>query len=478
MGTRQPAQMPPHPLAGGPSALLDPRHVAVVGASNRPSNAGLSFVRALRAARFAGQVFAVNRDGADVEGAHGATSLREVPEPPGLAVLAVPAPLVLDAAEEAAAAGVRVLHVFTGGFAELGGSEAAAEQARLARLCDDTGMVLVGPNGMGLYRPRAGLAFREDQPMLDGPVGIVSQSGGVVIGAVHQLAARGLGVCTAVSFGNGAQLGAGAWAGLLTDAGEHTVLAVYVESANEPDLAERLGRAARDRPVIVCVGPSGQAATAAARRHTGAPGGPALPGRWPDGVVEVASLDRLVAATEWYARRPLPPRPPRVAVVTISGGVGVLAASALAEAGVPLTRLSMRTRETLRAYAGGALVSVENPVDLGARYLSRRLASGTLTALREDPGVDLTLFHLTWDHLVDIDRRSPGYADGYLDLLLGHARGHDDIAVFFPPMTDDAKERAVRDTIREAGVPVFETWDAASRVLAATRRTPAPAEKN
>ncbi|MGW6456124.1 CoA-binding protein, partial [Streptomyces sp. NPDC055078] len=240
MGTH-PLAVPRAVSADARSALLAPRSVAVVGASNRPSNAGLSFVRALRAAHFPGRLLAVNRDGSDVEGALGAASLRELSEAPDLAVLALPAPLVPGAVQEAAEAGVRALHVFTGGFAELGGAGPPAAQDRLARLCDEAGIALIGPNCMGLYRPRAGLAFREDQPMLDGPVAVVSQSGGVAITAVHQLAARGLGVSTAISFGNGAQLGAGALAELLADAGEHSVLAVHVESANEPDLADRLG---------------------------------------------------------------------------------------------------------------------------------------------------------------------------------------------------------------------------------------------
>ncbi|MGW6462147.1 hypothetical protein ACWF94_40525, partial [Streptomyces sp. NPDC055078] len=233
------------------------------------------------------------------------------------------------------------------------------------------------------------------------------------------------------------------------------------------------------RPVVVCTAPSRRTAIAAARRHTGAPGGDAPPGQWPEGVIPVHSLDHLVAATEWFARRPLPRRTPRVAVVTISGGIGVLAASSLEAAGVPLARLSDRTRDTVTALAGGAPVSAANPVDLGARYLSRKLAAGTLTALRSDPGVDLTLFHLTWDHLVDVDRRSPGYAAGYLDLLLAHAGTGDDLAVYFPPMTDDPDERGVRDRIRAAGVPVFETWDAVARLLATTRpNVPAPLPVN
>jgi len=157
--------------------MLDPRHVVVVGASNRASNAGRSFVIALRAAGFGGRLSVVNRDGADVEGAAGVTSVHALETVPDLAILSVPASLAVDAARDLGRAGVRFVHAFTGGFAELGTSDAVDLQRELVSTCDAAGVTLIGPNCMGVYRPRAGIAFRADQPMLDGSVGLVAQSG-------------------------------------------------------------------------------------------------------------------------------------------------------------------------------------------------------------------------------------------------------------------------------------------------------------
>jgi acetate---CoA ligase (ADP-forming) len=454
-----------------PEAALDPARITVVGASNRSTNAGLSFVRALRAAGYAGELTVLNRDGEPVEGAPGHVSWDDLTAPPDLAVIAVPAALAVDALRDAARAGIPAVHLFTGGFAERGTPEGVQAQQELAEIADRAGMVLIGPNGMGLYRPRAGLAFRSDQPMLDGPVALVSQSGGVAIPVVHQLAARGVGIATAVSYGNGAQLAAGWWAEAVARPDEVAVLGVYVESANEPDLADRLAAVAEHTPVVLLGGPGDDAARAIARRHTGSPGGDLREDRWPAGVLRVNSLEHLVSALEWFAVRRRSPESPRVAVVTISGGIGVVASSALTAAGVPMATISERSQEQIRAISPRALLSAANPLDLGAAYLSRKLVAGVLATLRADPGVDLTLFHLMWDHVRDVDRTVPGYADRYLQLLIDHATAGADLAVYFPTVVDDDVERGVRRNLRRAGVPVVETLDVAATVLSPSANT-------
>lgn len=451
--------------------MFDPKHVTVVGASNRASNAGVSFVRALHAAGFSGTLSVVNRDGADVEGATGAVDFGGLPGVPDLAILAVPASLTAQTLSDAAEAGVKTVHAFAGGFGELGTDEGTRAEERLRELADEAGIALLGPNCMGLYRPRAGLAFREDQPMLDGPIGIVSQSGGVVINAAHRLASAGIGIATGVSFGNGAQYGAGTWSERISATGELSALGVYIESANEPDLTDRLAAAAQRQPVVLYVGPRGARAEAAAQRHTGARGGTDIPTEWPEGVLTAHDFEHFLDALSWYSQHPIPARPPRIAVVTISGGVGIMATSTLDAHGVPLAEVAAETRQAIRDVAGSDLVRPENPVDLGPRYLSRKLAAGTLAALRNDAGVDLIVFHLVWDHLIDVDRRNPGYADGYLDLIRDRAAGAADLCLYFPRVLDSEAERAARDDLRRQGVTVFETWDALARLAAISTQT-------
>ncbi|MFF5988381.1 CoA-binding protein [Prauserella flavalba] len=437
---------------------FNPDHVVVVGASNRSSNAGLAFVRALRAARYPGRLSVVNRNAENVLGATGYVDLRDLPSVPDLAILAVPAPLVPEAIEAAAAAGITTVHCFSGGFAERADLASVALQRKVIEVANDAGVVLIGPNCMGIYRPVSGLAFRADQPMLAGNVGLVSQSGGVAIAAVHQLAARGIGISTAVSFGNAAQLGAGAIATAVAGELGQGVIGLYVESANEPDLMDQLGSLAQDRRVVLCVGPGSAMGRSASARHTGAPGGPwREPDAFPAGVTVVESVEAFVGALAWFSGDPCPPGPPPASVfVTISGGYGVLAASELERAGVDLVEPSPATRATIEAAAPGGLAVANNPVDLGVSYLSRKVVARTLAALRQDPGVDLTIFHLVWDHLIDVDAAAPGYADNYLSLVAEHANAGTDTAVYFPRLTDNMSENDARRRLRERGVRVFE----------------------
>jgi acyl-CoA synthetase (NDP forming) len=452
-----------------PDALrraFDPDHVVVVGASNRSSNAGLSFVRALRAARFPGRLSVVNRNAERVLRAAGYRSLTELPTVPDLAILAVPGELVPEALEEAAAHGIKAVHCFSGGFAERATPDRAALQDRIVGIAREHGIALIGPNCMGIYRPRAGMAFRADQPMLAGNVALVSQSGGVAIAVVHQLAARGIGISTAVSFGNAAHLGAGALAGAVADAHVSGVVGVYVESANEPELLEELSRVAKSQRVVLYVGPGSPSAHAASARHTAAPGG-----RWRDpaepapGVTVVDTLEAFVGALEWFSADPEPGPPPTVAFATISGGIGILAATELERAGVDLVQPTEETRVEIESILPGGLMVGRNPVDLGVSYLSRKVAARTLTALRKDQGVELTIFHLVWDHLVDVDVHSPGYADGYLELIASHAGDRRDMAVYFPRLVEDDTEREARRRLRNRGVRVFETFTEVSAAL-------------
>lgn len=450
-------ELTPHTSAEESLArALDADHVVVVGASNRSSNAGLSFVRALRAARFSGRLSVVNRDGDSVLGATGHRDLAELAIPPDLVILSLPADRVEDALAAAIGAGASAVHVFSGGFAERGDPARAEQQERLAAMAEDAGIALIGPNCMGLYRPSAGLAFRADQPMLSGPVSIVSQSGGVAIACVHQLAARDVGVSTVVSFGNGAQMRAGRIADALTRHGEEGVLGVYVESANEPDLLERLERLAKSRPVVLCVGTSSPTATAAAALHTGAPGGPWAPPGSAAGVVVASTLEAFTAALDRASRQPAP-ADCSIALLTISGGVGVLLASAMEQHGLTLAELDEHTKTSIEGIIPGGLLSAANPVDLGASYLSRKVIARSLAALTADENVELILFHLIWDHLVDVERQAPGYADGFLQLLQDHADQHHNLAVYLPRMVDDEDERFVRRRLRRAGITVFET---------------------
>src|SRR5581483_10298849 len=147
-----------HAAVAAVHSVLQPRSIAVVGASRHPQTVGGAILNNVLRSRFNGPVYAVNRRADVVQGVPAHRSILDVAEPIDLAVVAVPAQQVLTVARECAAAGVRALVVISAGFAELGG-EGAERQRELLTVCRDAGMRLVGPNCFGVLNTAADISL-------------------------------------------------------------------------------------------------------------------------------------------------------------------------------------------------------------------------------------------------------------------------------------------------------------------------------
>src|SRR5690242_3910694 len=160
-------------------AFLRPSSVAVIGASRRRDSLGGQILHNLLSAEFAGPVYAVNNNADVVQSLPAYGSIRDVPDAVELAVVAVPAEMVVGVAGECAQAGVRALLVISAGFAEAG-DEGARRQHELVSVCRDAGIRIVGPNCLGVIntspeiRLNASFAPHAATP---GRVGFMSQSG-------------------------------------------------------------------------------------------------------------------------------------------------------------------------------------------------------------------------------------------------------------------------------------------------------------
>ena len=425
-----------------------PSSVAVVGASTRPGNAGASYVRALLAAKYDGALAVVHPSGEAVAGVESFASATEMLTPPELGIVAVPAARVGPAVVDLAAAGCRAVHVFSGGYAELGG-DGVVRQRELVAAAAANGVALLGPNCMGIHRPASRLTFRSDLPVLEGDVAVVAQSGGVAMALVHKLAARGIGTSAVVSFGNGAALGAGWWAHAVASLPDTRAVVVHVESQGDDELESFLADEQRGRPVYV-LRPTGDGWHRAAARHTGAPGGRGALAI--DGIATFHDVDGLCDAIEVDARRPATARDRRLAYVTVSGGIGVLAAADCAAAGTPLASIPADVRAAVEALDGSPLVAGGNPIDLGPRFLSRRLLAGTIDTLVREDAVDGVVVHVPWDSVSDVDAVQPGYADRFLATIEALAARTWLIAHL--PFLGLPGEDAARARLREAGVAV------------------------
>jgi len=221
--------------------VLEPSSIAVIGASRKRTSVGGSVVRNLVAAGFTGSVYPVNPHATTLAGLPAYASIEDVPDHVELAVIALGAPLVVEAARACERKGVRALVVLSAGFGEAG-SEGEGRQAELLHICREAGMRLVGPNCLGVLNTAPDIAldatFSPGHPPA-GHIAFASQSGAYGIAALEQAARRGLGLSSFVSMGDKADLSGNDFLRFWEqDPGTDAVL-LYLESLGNP---QRFGR--------------------------------------------------------------------------------------------------------------------------------------------------------------------------------------------------------------------------------------------
>lgn len=364
----------------GLDALMSPRSIAIIGASQDATKIGGRPVDLLQRYGFAGRIYPVNPRAATVQGLQAYASLQEVPEAPDLAIIAVDAEKAPDAVEQCAARGVRSVVVFSSGFAELG-EEGRAMQEQLRDAARRSGMRVLGPNCLGAVSvadkciATFSIVLEHSMPVA-GSLGIVSQSGNLGSYTMRLASERGAGVSRFITTGNECDIDVAdgiAW--LARDPATRVILCA-LETCRDGARLIAAFEEARDagKPVIALKIGTSEAGQAAAASHTGAMAGSdavfdALFARC--GAVRVHSIEELLdvghAASILLPNRL--PKGPRVAVLTASGGFGVLLADAAQSVGLSLPELSEATQRTILDLVPFA--SARNPVDATAQMSSR-----------------------------------------------------------------------------------------------------------
>jgi len=342
--------------------LFEPRSVAIVGVSADPEKWGHWFARdALRGAHRR-EVYFVGRSGGELLGLPVHGSLAELPAAPELVILTVPAGGLEAAVDDSIAAGARAIVAVAAGLGEQSADGRALERAIVERV-RQAGAVLVGPNCLGVFDAVAELELATN-PLPAGPVGFVSQSGNVALEVGLLLTELGLGFSRLASIGNQADLDA---TELVASLGAHDgtrVIGVYCEDFRDGRAFAEAARTAGKPVVLLTVGRT-QAATRAARSHTGS--------LTSDldvvdaacraaGVVRVTTPRELVDAVQALLS-PHRPRGRRVAVIGDGGGYGAIASDLLGARGFELPVLSDETQAALRAVLPPTAATA-NPVDL------------------------------------------------------------------------------------------------------------------
>jgi acetyltransferase len=374
-------------------ALLRPRSIALIGASDTPGTIGKVLASNLLGGAFQGPVMPVNPRHDSILGTRAYADIAQLPETPDLAVICTPPASVPGIVEALGARGGRAAVILTAGFAEDREARGSALQRELVEAARRHRLRVCGPNCVGIQVPGIGLnASFAPTRARPGNIGFVAQSGAVITSLLDRAESRGIGFSHLVSLGDMADLDFGDMLDYLArDPGTRAIL-LYIESIGDASGFMAAARAAsRIKPVVALKAGRHAEGARAVVSHTGAMAGSDAVCQAAferAGILRVSTLAALFDAAETLERAP-PPRGDRVAILTNGGGAGVLAADALIEAGGRLADLSAATRQALDA-ALPRTWSHGNPVDLIGDAGPDRYAKA-LDALRSDPGVDAIL---------------------------------------------------------------------------------------
>jgi acetyl coenzyme A synthetase (ADP forming)-like protein len=350
-------------------SFLAPKSVAVVGASRRAGTVGHETLCNLLSDGFTGPVYAVNRKADSVESLPAFHSIADVPGAVDLAVLAVPAVAVVEAARECAAKGVRALVVLSAGFAE-SGPEGAARQRQLVDVCRASGMRLVGPNCLGVINTapevRLNATFGPSFPPA-GRVGFLSQSGALGLAIVDHAEALELGLSSFVSNGNKADISGNDLVQYWEQDDATDLIVLYLESFGNPRKFARLARRiGRHKPILAVKSGRSKAGARATGSHTGAlvsASDVTVDALFRQaGVIRTDTLSELFDVAKLLDAQPVP-RGGRVAIVTNAGGLGILCADACEASGLEVPALPAEVKDQLAAFLP-ATAATSNPVDM------------------------------------------------------------------------------------------------------------------
>jgi acyl-CoA synthetase (NDP forming) len=447
--------------------LLAPRSVAIVGASPTPGALGFSVLQNLDRHGFAGPIHLINPKRDAIGDRPCLKSIDDLPDGVDAAVLAIPAGAVLPAVRALAEKGVGAAVIFSAGFAE-GGADGLAAQAELARIAAERGMVIEGPNCLGMVNYAAGipLTFIEAPVLPARPgrgVGIVSQSGAMAVVLGTTLMAKELPLTLSVSTGNEAASGVEDYVEHLLDDDATQVIGMIVEQVRQParflELAAR-ANAAGKRIVLLHPGTSAAARESAAT-HTGA-----MAGDWQlmrakvtrAGVVLVESLEELGDVLD-LAARAKPVRAGGTAVLTESGAFKALTLDLAERIGLAVPELDPDTASAIRGTIPD-FIPVSNPMDLTAQALvDPDLYRRVMEPLIADPAIAALVLGIIQTDPATASRKFPPITDAVRALA-------PEKPIVFAGLDDGAEIPAdYVAALRAEGVPYFPTADRAFRAL-------------
>ena len=450
---------------------LNPRVVAVVG-DKRP---GYTWLRNM--STFTGKVYSVQIDPNDIPGIEAMgipnyKSLMEIPDEVDYVVCAVPRQVTPRVMQDAAAKQVGGVGMFTSGFAETGEELGRQLQDAVAGIAREAGIVLIGPNCMGLYNPRLGVRFSGEQPAGEGgAVGLISQSGTHGINVSLVAAANGIRLSKAISIGNAVVVDVPDYLEYFGRDPETQAIALYVEGVKDGRrFRDVLMDVARRKPVLIWKGGQTAAGARATMSHTASL---ASAGHvWSAlvrqaGAITADTLDELIDALKVLLfTRPSPGV--RVALMAQTGGQSVVLTDAFEKAGLEVPELTPGSYEQLASFFNVIGGSYRNPFDMAGTVNQRpEYLDRVLEILDADPNVDSMAMEMSALFMARRWTQHPEQFDDMLSRIQRHMeRSAKPFVAILHPGHLEAEVAALRPRIQERGIAVLPSFDRAARAMA------------
>ncbi len=440
--------------------MLHPKSIAIVGASRDANKLSGRPFHFLRRDGYAGKLYPVNPKYTDIDGVPCFPDVASLPEGPDLAIVVVPQTLVNATIAALGRKGTPVAVIFSSGYSEIG-AEGVKREQDLLETARNNGIRICGPNNLGLINAfehvTATFSQYADTPPIAGPVAFASQSGAFGTGICALARSRGIGLGYFINTGNQVDITLIDALSEIADDPRITVLSAYIEGLRDgAELIQLAQKAmAAEKPLIITKVGRKAAGARAAASHTGSLAGE---DRVFDGVLrqhgvirarnEEQMLDLVSAFTCCRA-----PGGNGIAIITQSGGAGVLMADRAEELGLEVPVPTPEIREKLQDVIP-SFGSTANPIDVTGQFLAEpKILSESIKIALDDPGIDCCIVWLQLMH-------------GHSDLLAGVFKEvKASVDKPFIVCWLEAPETALRQ-LREAGICVIGATERAVDAVA------------
>jgi acetate---CoA ligase (ADP-forming) len=445
-------------------ALLHPKSIAVIGASNDFNKINGRTLKALVDKKYAGRILPVNPKYQTLLDLPCYPDVPSIPGSVDLAVVAVPAKHVPDTLRELGKKRVKAAVVFSSGFSEVGGDGIRLE-AELKKAIEESGVRILGPNCLGLVNVAENVMATFSQfslgPTPDGPAAFVTQSGALGTATAGTARKRGLNFGYFVNTGNETDIQFVDVMRAIIAEDNIKVGAGYIEGLkNGPGLLEVAEDALqRAKPLVLTKVGRTKAGAKAIASHTGSLAGEdavfdgVIRQR---GIIRARSDEQLLDFVEIFSNCALPGGK-GIGIITRSGGAGALMADRAEEIGLDVATLQDATVAALRKVVP-AFGSTGNPVDITAQGLvDPNLMRESIKILLSDPKIDIAIAWLSFsEKQADINVRN---------FVEAKAQTSKPFIVCWMGMPDAAAEQ-----MRAAGIPVLRSAEAAVDAVGAIVR--------